>query len=75
MISTIHPIPAFSDNYIWAIREAGSYRICVVDPGDAHPVIDYLNSNDYQLSDILIPITTPITPAEFRLSWILTTVE
>jgi hydroxyacylglutathione hydrolase len=54
MISTIHPIPAFSDNYIWAIREAGSYRICVVDPGDAHPVIDYLNSNDYQLSDILI---------------------
>ena len=54
MISTIHPIPAFSDNYIWAIREACSNRICVVDPGDAHPVIDYLNSNDYQLCDILI---------------------
>lgn len=54
MISTIHPIPAFTDNYIWAACEADSRQICVVDPGDAQPVIDYLQGNDLQLSDILI---------------------
>lgn len=54
MISTIHPIPAFTDNYIWAASETDSRRVCVVDPGDAAPVIEYLESNDLQLSDILI---------------------
>ncbi len=54
MISTIHPIPAFTDNYIWAANQADSRRVCVVDPGDAQPVIEYLESNDLQLSDILI---------------------
>lgn len=54
MISTIHPIPAFTDNYIWAASEADSQLVCVVDPGDAQPVIEYLESNDLQLSDILI---------------------
>lgn len=54
MISTIHPISAFSDNYIWTVTEADSRRACVVDPGDAQPVIEYLESNELQLSDILI---------------------
>ena len=54
MISTIHPIPAFTDNYIWAPSEAQSQQVCVVDPGDAQPVIEYLESNGLQLSDILI---------------------
>ena len=54
MISTIHPIPAFSDNYIWAATEAGSDYVCVVDPGDARPVIEYLEANDLTLSTILI---------------------
>ena len=54
MISTIHPIPAFSDNYIWAASEADSRQVCVVDPGEAQPVIEFLQSNDLQLSDILI---------------------
>jgi len=54
MISTIHPIPAFTDNYIWAASEADSRQVCVVDPGAAQPVIDYLQSNELQLSDILI---------------------
>ncbi len=54
MISTIHPIPAFTDNYIWAVSDADSRKVCVVDPGDAQPVIDYLQSNDLQLSEILI---------------------
>ncbi len=54
MIDTIHPIPAFSDNYIWAASEAGSDNLCVVDPGDAGPVIEYLTANGLTLSTILI---------------------
>lgn len=54
MISTIHPIFAFTDNYIWAVSEAESRQVCVIDPGDAQPVIEYLESNELQLSDILI---------------------
>lgn len=54
MISTIHPIPAFSDNYIWAASEADSAKVCVVDPGQAQPVIDYLAAQQRTLSDILI---------------------
>jgi hydroxyacylglutathione hydrolase len=54
MIETIHPIPAFTDNYIWAITEKGSNKACVVDPGDAAPVIEYLAREGLILSDILI---------------------
>lgn len=54
MISSIHPIPAFSDNYIWIATEEGSNKACVVDPGDASPVIEYLEAHDLSLSDIFI---------------------
>ncbi len=54
MISQIHPIPAFSDNYIWAIHHDTSQQLAVVDPGDADPVISYLNEGDLTLSHILI---------------------
>lgn len=37
----IHPVPAFSDNYIWLLH-AGDRRAFVVDPGDASPVVDAL---------------------------------
>ena len=54
MISNIHPIPAFSDNYIWAVSDRDSADCCVVDPGDATPVIAYLEQNGLNLTDILI---------------------
>ena len=54
MISSIHPIPAFSDNYIWIATEEGSNNACVVDPGEASPVLDYLDAHDLSLTDILI---------------------
>ena len=54
MISQIHPIPAFSDNYIWAIHDDNSQQLAVVDPGDASPVLDYIDENDLALSHILI---------------------
>jgi hydroxyacylglutathione hydrolase len=40
-MTTIIPIPAFADNYIWLVRR-GDMAV-VVDPGDAAPVIEYLD--------------------------------
>ncbi|MEQ8953055.1 MAG: MBL fold metallo-hydrolase, partial [Gammaproteobacteria bacterium] len=54
MISHIHPIPAFSDNYIWARHCDEGNSACVVDPGDAVPVIAYLEQHGLNLTDILI---------------------
>lgn len=48
---TIIPIPAFTDNYIWLIR-AGE-RAVVVDPGDAAPVLAYLERERLTLTAIL----------------------
>ena len=45
------PLRAFSDNYIWTIRDAG--HAAVVDPGDAAPVIDYLAREKLTLVAIL----------------------
>ena len=49
---TIHPIKAFSDNYIWIIEE-GSQAV-VVDPGEAEHVLDYLGEKKLQLHSILV---------------------
>jgi hydroxyacylglutathione hydrolase len=46
------PIRAFSDNYIWTIRDA-SHAI-VVDPGDAKPVLAYLAAEKLELAAIII---------------------
>jgi hydroxyacylglutathione hydrolase len=35
---SLRPLPAFSDNYIWTLADAGG-RALVVDPGDAAPVL------------------------------------
>ena len=48
----IHPIPAFNDNYIWIIHNQD--QAVVVDPGDALPVLRYLDDNNLQLVTILI---------------------
>lgn len=54
MLESIHPIPAFTDNYIWTLTDASSRKAAVVDPGDATPVLDFLAANDLQLSAVLI---------------------
>lgn len=54
MISEIFPIPAFTDNYIWAIHDANSNDFAVVDPGDPDPVIAYATKKGLRLSHILI---------------------
>src|SRR3982751_6384419 len=50
-MASIIPIPAFADNYIWLIREAGN--AAVVDPGDAAPVQQYLEREQLTLTAIL----------------------
>ncbi len=49
---TITPIPAFADNYIWAMV-AGS-RCVAVDPGDAAPVFKFLAQRKLTLDAILV---------------------
>jgi len=50
---TIHPIPAFNDNYIWAITDADGHCV-VVDPGDAAPVQAHLQQHCLSLTGILL---------------------
>jgi hydroxyacylglutathione hydrolase len=54
MIAKIHPIPAFTDNYIWAILDRDSNKVCVVDPGDPQVVTDFLNAHSLSLATIFI---------------------
>jgi hydroxyacylglutathione hydrolase len=48
---TIVPIPAFRDNYIWMLIHGRN--AAVVDPGDAAPVLSYLQQHDLSLRAIL----------------------
>jgi len=48
----IHPLPAFEDNYIWALQSGAA--VAVVDPGDAAPVMRYLEETGGHLAAILI---------------------
>jgi hydroxyacylglutathione hydrolase len=50
-MTSIIPIPAFSDNYIWLLRH-GTAAV-VVDPGDAMPVQAYLGREGLTLTAIL----------------------
>jgi hydroxyacylglutathione hydrolase len=47
----IVPLRAFADNYIWTLRDAT--HAAVVDPGDARPVLDYLQREKLRLAAIL----------------------
>jgi hydroxyacylglutathione hydrolase len=47
----ITAIPAFQDNYIWAIYNA--QHTVVVDPGDATPVLEFLTAHHLKLTAIL----------------------
>ena len=46
----VEPINAYEDNYIWLVTtNEGSI---VIDPGDANPVIEYLNKNKDLIGEI-----------------------
>lgn len=49
---TLIPLPAFTDNYLWVLHD-GMHAL-VVDPGDAAPVLRWLQENALQLQTILV---------------------
>lgn len=51
---SIFPIPAFNDNYIWILVDEVNQYAIVVDPGDATPVLAFLQQRQLTLSAILI---------------------
>ncbi len=50
----IDPVKAFNDNYLWVFHQQGGRTACVVEPGDAQPVLDYLAANNLTLGAILV---------------------
>lgn len=48
----IIPIPALADNYIWVWSQGD--EAVIVDPGEAKPVLDYLEANNLKAGAILI---------------------
>ena len=52
MSHSLFPIPAFSDNYIWALHQGD--QALVVDPGEASGVLAYLQQHGLKLAAILI---------------------
>lgn len=50
----VTPIPAFDDNYIWAIQPTLNADAVIVDPGDEKPVQAWLAAQGVGLASILI---------------------
>ncbi len=48
----IHPIKAFNDNYIWTLINENNKQAIVIDPGQAEPVVAYLEENELELTSI-----------------------
>ena len=51
---TAQGVHAFSDNYIWLIKQPEKPYIAIVDPGDAAPVIETIESQSLQPVALLI---------------------
>lgn len=50
----VEPIRALKDNYVWAIVDSEQHAAIIVDPGEAMPVIDFLDKQKLSLRAILI---------------------
>lgn len=48
------PVPAFNDNYLWLFHPPGQGQACVVDPGDAEPVLARLADLQLELAAIFV---------------------
>lgn len=48
----VHQIPAFQDNYIYLLHDAERNRNMVIDPGDAAPVLAFLQQKGWHLHEI-----------------------
>jgi hydroxyacylglutathione hydrolase len=49
---TLHPVPAFADNYLWLLADGGD--AIAIDPGDAPPVLGALAAHGLALRAILV---------------------
>ena len=50
----VHAIPALSTNYIWCLLDETKKQMICFDPGDAQPVLDWLDRMQYELIAICI---------------------
>lgn len=50
----IHAVSAFTDNYIWLIQSAQDQKVLIVDPGDAAPVIRFVEQHGLYPVAILV---------------------
>jgi hydroxyacylglutathione hydrolase len=48
---SVYPVRAFQDNYVWTLRRGAN--AVVVDPGEARPVLAYLDAQQLRLTAIL----------------------
>lgn len=51
-MASVSFVEAFSDNYFWLLTQ--NNYCAVVDPGDAKPVIDFLNQHNFELTHIIL---------------------
>ena len=49
----IEIIPCLKDNYSYLIIDEKNKNACIVDPSEAHPIINYLDKKKIQLTFIL----------------------
>lgn len=54
MSITIVPIPAFNDNYIWLLINQQEKKAVCIDPGQASPLLEYLETHSLKLEGILV---------------------
>ncbi|HKK02634.1 MAG TPA: MBL fold metallo-hydrolase, partial [Gammaproteobacteria bacterium] len=50
----VTPVKAFRDNYIWLIHGEDPQKVAIVDPGDASPVMEALESLGLEAVAILL---------------------
>ncbi|NQY42492.1 MAG: hydroxyacylglutathione hydrolase, partial [Legionellales bacterium] len=51
---SIIPIHALKDNFVWTIKKHNDSSCICIDPGEASPVINFLEENNLNLDSILI---------------------
>ncbi len=54
MTLTVTAVPAFRDNYIWLLQRDSAGPVYVVDPGDAAPVVQWLEQHEVTMGGILL---------------------
>ena len=50
----VTPVPAFRDNYVWLIHGSDARRVAIVDPGDARPVMQALETGGLEPAAVLL---------------------